>query len=84
VNAQASRAGNDPAREEASMSEDFSETETTEALKLMRAFYRIKDLDTRRIIVSIASAAARGATIKIEEPAITSTQQGSRRENTPH
>ena len=66
------------------MSEDCSETEATEALKLIRAFYRIRDLDTRRIIVSIVTAAARGATIKIEEPGITSGQQGSSRENTPH
>ena len=66
------------------MSEDCSETEATEALKLIRAFYRIRDLDTRRIIVSIVTAAARGATIKIEEPGFTSGQQGSCRENTPH
>jgi hypothetical protein len=83
VNARASRTGNDPALE-AFVSEDFSETEATEALKLVRAFYRIKHLDTRRIVVSIVTAAARGATVRIEEPGIASTQQGSRRENTPH
>jgi hypothetical protein len=80
VNALALPTGNDPVLE-ATMSEDFSEIEASEALKLIRAFYRIRDIDTRRIIVSIVTAAARGATVRIEEPGIASVQQDPR---TPH
>ena len=40
-----------------------------EALRLMRAFYTIRDREARRIIVAIVEAAARGASVKLEEPA---------------
>lgn len=40
-----------------------------EALRLMRAFYNVRDREARRIIVAIVEAAARGASVKIEEPA---------------
>lgn len=39
-----------------------------EALRLMKAFYDIGDPEARRIIVAIVEAAARGASVKIEEP----------------
>jgi hypothetical protein len=51
------------------MSADFADAEATEALRLIKAFYKIKDLNTRRMIVSIVKAAAGSATVKIEEPA---------------
>jgi hypothetical protein len=41
----------------------------TEALRLVRAFYNVRDPQARRIIVAIVEAAARGAAVKIEEPA---------------
>ena len=34
----------------------------------MKAFYDIRDPEARRIIVAIVEAAARGASVKIEEP----------------
>jgi len=40
-----------------------------QALRLMRAFYRVRDREARRIIVAIVEAAARGAAVKLEEPA---------------
>lgn len=40
-----------------------------EALRLMRAFYKVRDREARRIIVAIVEAAARGAAVKLEEPA---------------
>ena len=39
----------------------------TEALRLMRAFYEIDDPDTRRIILAIAEAAAKGAKLNVEK-----------------
>jgi hypothetical protein len=58
-----------------------------EALRLLRAFYEIRDHEARRIIVAMVEAAARGASIKIEEPAElgTATLGASRaRERTSH
>jgi hypothetical protein len=40
-----------------------------EALRLLKAFCKIRDPEARRIIVAIVEAAARGASVKIEEPA---------------
>ena len=43
---------------------DFGEAE---AFRLMRAFYQIDDPDTRRIILAIAEAAAKGAKLNVEK-----------------
>jgi hypothetical protein len=40
-----------------------------EAVRLMRAFYEIRDDQARRIILAIVDAAARSASVKIEQPA---------------
>ena len=48
---------------------DQVQDDDREALRLMRAFYNIRDREARRIIVAIVEAAARGASVKIEEPA---------------
>ena len=55
-----------------------------EALRLMRAFYTIRDREARRIIVAIVEAAARGAAVKIEEPGMTILGQRSAGETTSH
>lgn len=49
--------------------EQDHEDDDQEALRLVRAFYKIRDREARRIIVAIVEAAARGASVKIEEPA---------------
>lgn len=41
---------------------DFADAE---ALRLMRAFCKIDDPQTRRIVLAIVEAAARGATVKL-------------------
>ena len=38
-----------------------------EALRLVRAFYKIKDPEIRRIILAITEAAARGAIVSVRE-----------------
>ena len=48
---------------------DSVQDDDQEALRLMKAFYTIKDREARRIIVAIVEAAARGASVKLEEPA---------------
>ena len=48
---------------------DRAQEDDQEALRLMKAFYAIRDREARRIIVAIVEAAARGASVKIEEPA---------------
>jgi hypothetical protein len=40
-----------------------------EAVRLVRAFHKIRDDQARRIILAIVDAAARGASVKIEQPA---------------
>ena len=40
-----------------------------ETLRLIRAFYKVKDRKARRIILAVVEAAAGGALLKIEEPA---------------
>jgi hypothetical protein len=47
---------------------DHERDEDQEALRLMKAFYKVSDREARRIIVAIVEAAARGASVKIEEP----------------
>lgn len=39
-----------------------------ETLRLIRAFYRVRDQRARRIILAVVEAAAGGALVKIEEP----------------
>jgi len=47
---------------------DHEQDDDQEALRLMKAFYNISDREARRIIVAVVEAAARGASVKIEEP----------------
>lgn len=49
--------------------QDQVQDDDHEALRLMRAFYNVRDREARRIIVAIVEAASRGASVKIEEPA---------------
>jgi hypothetical protein len=46
----------------------MAQDEDEEALRLIRAFYEIRDRKARRIIIAVVEAAARGALVKIEEP----------------
>jgi hypothetical protein len=39
-----------------------------ETLRLIRAFYKVRDRNARRIILAVVEAAAKGALVKIEEP----------------
>jgi hypothetical protein len=39
----------------------------TEAVRPMRAFNKIDDLDTRRLILELVEAAAMGSAVKVEE-----------------
>ncbi|HEU4357475.1 MAG TPA: hypothetical protein VFR54_03390 [Xanthobacteraceae bacterium] len=48
---------------------DQVQNEDQEALRLMRAFYNVRDPEARRIIVALVEAVARGAAVKIQEPA---------------
>ena len=43
------------------------EQDDDEGLRLIKAFYRVRDREARRIIVAIVEAAARGASVKLEE-----------------
>jgi hypothetical protein len=47
------------------MSHDF---EDAEALRLMRAFHQVKETKTRRLIIAITEALARGAVVNISGP----------------
>jgi hypothetical protein len=59
-----------------------------EALRLIRAFYAVRDSEARRTIVAIVEAAARGTSLKIEDPAELGAAihnwSTSARENSPH
>ena len=48
--------------------QDQVQDDDQEALRLMRAFCNVRDREARRIIVAVVEAAARGASIKVEEP----------------
>jgi hypothetical protein len=48
--------------------QDQVQDDDQEALRLMKAFYDVRDRESRRIIVAIVEAAARGASVKVEEP----------------
>ena len=45
------------------------EQDDAETLRLIRAFYRVKDRTAREIILAVVEAAAGGALIKIDGPA---------------
>ena len=49
--------------------QDQAQGDDQEALRLIKAFYTIRDREARRIIIAVVEAAARGASVKIEEPA---------------
>jgi hypothetical protein len=54
--------------QEADQTQDQEQDDDQQALRLMRAFYNVRDGEARRIIVALVEAAAQGASVKIEEP----------------
>jgi hypothetical protein len=61
---------------------DLADAET---LRLVKAFCRITDPEARRIVLSIAEAAARGAVVEMESLVeLALSNGGDRREDIPH